>query len=154
MDRTRDGRPLKLLTIVDEYTRECLAIIVRRQFRAEDVREALADLFLSRGCPVSVRSDNGPEFMACALQQWVKYLAVSPLFIEPGSPWENGYVESFHGKLRDELLNGELFYMLLEAQVMIEQWRHRYNTKRPHSALRYRPPVAETRELRLPLLSA
>ena len=92
--------------------------------------------------------------MACALQQWVKYLAVSPLFIEPGSPWENGYVESFHGKLRDELLNGELFYMLLEAQVMIEQWRHRYNTKRPHSALRYRPPVAETRELRLPLLSA
>ena len=108
MDRTQDGRPLKLLTI-DEYTRECLAIAVRRRLRSQDVQEVLAELFLLRGCPTHIRSDNGPEFIARMLRQWYERLAVAPLFIEPGSPWENGYVESFNGKLRDELLNGELF---------------------------------------------
>jgi putative transposase len=145
MDRTQDGRPLKLLTIVDEYTRECLAIAVRRRLRSQDVQEVLAELFLLRGCPTHIRSDNGPEFIARMLRQWYERLPVVPLFIEPGSPWENGYVESFNGKLRDELLNGELFYTLQEARVIVEGWRQRYNTQRPHSALGYRPPAPETR---------
>jgi transposase InsO family protein len=145
MERTRDGRPVKLLTVVDEYTRECLAIAVRRRLTSQDVQEVLSELFLRRGCPTHIRSDNGPEFIARALQAWYRLLTVAPLFIEPGSPWENGYVESFNGKLRDELLNGELFYTLHEAQVLVERWRQRYNGHRPHSALGYRPPAPETR---------
>ena len=146
MDRTQDGRPLKLLTIVDEYTRECLAIAVQRRLRSQDVQEVLAELFLLRGCPTHIRSDNGPEFIARMLRQWYEWLTVTPLCsIEPGSPWENGYVESFNGKLRDELLNSELFYTLHEARVIVEGWRQRYNTQRPHSALGYRPPAPETR---------
>ncbi len=145
MERTQDGRPLKMLTVVDEYTRECLAIAVRRRLTSREVQEVLSELFLQRGCPTHIRSDNGPECIARALQAWYRVLTVAPLFIEPGSPWENGYVESFNGKLRDELLNGELFYTLHEAQVLIERWRRQYNTQRPHSALGYRPPAPETR---------
>ena len=144
MDRTREGRPLKMLTVVDEHTRECLAIAVRRRLRAADVQEILGELFLTRGCPTHIRSDNGPEFIAQSLRHWFAQLEIAPLFIEPGSPWENGYVESFNGKLRDELLNGELFYTLREAQVMIERWRQAYNQVRPHSALGYRPPAPHT----------
>jgi len=145
MDRTQDGRPLKLLTVVDEYTRECLAIAVRRRLTSREVQEVFSELFLRRGCPTHIRSDHGPEFIAIALRAWYRVLAVSPLCIEPGSPWENGYVESFNGTLRDELLNGELFSTLHEAQVLIEQWRCQYNTQRPHSALGYRPPAPEAR---------
>jgi transposase InsO family protein len=145
MERTQDGRPLKMLTVVDEYTRECLAIAVHRRLRSQDVQEILAELFLLRGCPTHIRSDNGPEFIARMLRQWYERLTVVPLFIEPGSPWENGYVESFNGTLRDAWLNGELFYTLHEARVIVEGWRQRYNTQRPHSALGYRPPAPETR---------
>ena len=152
--RTKDGRPLKLLTIVDEYTRECLAIDVERRLRSDDVLHRLAELFVQRGAPEYIRSDNGPEFIATALRAWYRVLAVAPLFIEPGSPWENGYVESFNGKLRDELLNGGLFYTLHEAQVLVERWRCHYNTHRPHSALGYRPPAPETRTVTPVSLSA
>ena len=145
MERTQDGRPLKMLTVVDEYTRECLAIAVRRRLTSREVQEVLSELFLHRGCPTHIRSDNGPEFIARALRAWYGMLTIAPLFIEPGSPWENGYVESFNGKLRDELLNGELFYTLQEAQVLVERWRRQFNTRRPHSALGYRPPAPETR---------
>jgi transposase InsO family protein len=144
MDRTQDGRALKMLTIVDEYTRECVAIEVRRSLKATDVQEVLGELFLARGCPAHIRSDNGPEFIARSLRQWFAQLEIAPLFIEPGSPWENGYVESFNGKFRDELLNGELFYTLWEAQVVTERWRQAYNRFRPHSALGYRPPAPDT----------
>ncbi len=141
--RTHDGRPLRLLTIVDEYTRESLAIDVARRFRADDVLHRLAELFLQHGKPEYIRSDNGPEFTAKAVRQWLKQVGVGPLFIEPGSPWENGYNESFNGKLRDECLNGEIFYTLREAQVVIEWWRQHYNQVRPHSALGYKPPAPE-----------
>ena len=146
-DRTHDGRPLRMLTVVDEFTRECLAIKVERSIRSEEVLECLADLFLLRGTPAYLRSDNGAEFIATAVREWLRRLEVQPLFIEPGSPWENGYVESFNGKLRDELLNGEIFYTLMEAKVLIERWRQEYNTVRPHSALDYRPPAPEAIEL-------
>jgi len=136
---------LKLLTVVDEYTRECLAIAVRRRLTSREVQEVFSELFLRRGCPTHIRSDHGPEFIAIALRAWYRVLAVSPLCIEPGSPWENGYVESFNGTLRDELLNGELFSTLHEAQVLIEQWRCQYNTQRPHSVLGYRPLAPEAR---------
>jgi transposase InsO family protein len=132
-----------MLTVVDEFTRECLAIRVERSIRSEEVLECLADLFLLRGTPAYLRSDNGAEFIATAVREWLRRLEVQPLFIEPGSPWENGYVESFNGKLRDELLNGEIFYTLMEAKVLIERWRQEYNTVRPHSALDYRPPAPE-----------
>lgn len=144
--RTQDGRPLRLLTIVDEYTRECLAITVARHLRADDVLHHLAELFVQRGAPAHIRSDNGPEFTANAVRSWLARVGVQTLYIEPGSPWENGYIESFNGKLRDELLNGELFYTLWEAQVVIERWRQAYNQVRPHSALGYRPPAPETVE--------
>jgi transposase InsO family protein len=143
-DRTHDGRKLRLLTVIDEYSRECLAIRTARRFHAQDVLEAMADLFEQHGPPAHIRSDNGPEFVATALREWLARLSVRTLFIEPGSPWENGYNESFNGKLRDELLNGEIFYSLGEAQIVIEQWRRHYNTIRPHSALGYRPPAPET----------
>ena len=141
--RTHDGRLFRMLTLVDEFTRECLAIDVGRRLNSEDVLERLAWLFATRGVPDHVRSDNGPEFTATAVREWLKKVGVKTLFIEPGSPWENGYVESFNGKLRDELLNGEIFYTMTEAKVLIEQWRRHYNTLRPHSALGYRPPAPE-----------
>ena len=147
MERTKDGRPLKMLVVVDEYSRECLAIEVRRRLTSQGVQEVLGALFIQHGCPKYIRSDNGPEFIAQALRKWYQQLEVAPLFIEPGSPWENGYVESFNGKLRDELLNGEIFYTLQEAQIIIERWRRQYNTHRPHSALGYQPPAPETRKL-------
>ena len=142
------------LTVVDEDTRECLAIAVRRRLTSRDVQAVLSELFLLRGCPMYLRSDNGPAFIATALRAWYRVLAVAPLFIDPGSPWENGSVESFNGKLRDELLNGELFYTLHEAQVLVERWRQRYNAHRPHSALGYRPPAPETRTITPISLSA
>jgi transposase InsO family protein len=141
--RTHDGKPLRMLTLVDEFTRECLAIDVARQLRSDDVLERLSWLFVTRGVPDHIRSDNGPEFTAQAVRDWLKRVGVKTLFIEPGSPWENGYVESFNGKLRDELLNGEIFYTLAEAKVLIERWRKHYNTVRPHSSLGYRPPAPE-----------
>jgi putative transposase len=143
LDRTHDGRPLRMLTVVDEYTRECLAIEVARGLRANDVLDQLADLFVRRGTPAYLRSDNGSEFTARKVRQWLACVGVEMLYIEPGSPWENGYVESFNGKLRDELLNREIFFTLKEAQVLIEAWRHEYNQRRPHSALGYRPPAPE-----------
>lgn len=142
--RTEDGRPVKLLTIVDEYTRECLAIAVARRLRSDDVLFCLAELFVHRGVPTHIRSDNGPEFAANAVRQWLQRVGVQTLFIEPGSPWENGYVESFNGKLRDELLNRELFATLWEVQVLVERWRRHYNQIRPHRALGLRPPAPET----------
>jgi transposase InsO family protein len=142
-DRTHNGRPVKMLTIVDEHTRECLAIEVRRRIRSIDVVETLARLMIERGVPDYIRSDNGPEFTAKLVREWLARLDVGTLFIEPGSPWENGYVESFNGKLRDELLNQEIFYTLREAQILIERWRNEYNTFRPHSSLGYRPPAPE-----------
>jgi putative transposase len=142
-DRTRDGRALKILTVIDEYTRECLALRAERSMRSEEVLEVLDDLFVRRGIPEHIRSDNGPEMTSEVVRSWLDTLEVKPLYIEPGSPWENGYVESFHGRLRDELLNGELFDTLWEAKVLLKQWRREYNAIRPHSALGYRPPAPE-----------
>jgi putative transposase len=144
MDRTHDGRAFRMLTVIDEYTRECLAIRTERKHNHETVIETLAGLFLLHGPPQYIRSDNGAEFTAHAIREWLRRLDVQTLFIEPGSPWENGYNESFNGKLRDELLNGEIFYTLKEAQILIEQWRLHYNTIRPHSSLGYRPPAPQT----------
>jgi transposase InsO family protein len=141
--RTHEGRAFRLLTVIDEYTRECLAIRVARQIRSDDVLDLLAELFALRGTPEHLRSDNGPEFCAQGVRNWLGRVGVKTLFIEPGSPWENGYNESFNGKLRDELLNREIFYTLEEAQVLVEQWRQIYNKVRPHSALGYRPPAPE-----------
>ncbi len=141
--RTHDQRSFRMLTLVDEFTRECLAIDVARRLKSDDVLERLAWLFATRGVPKHIRSDNGPEFTAKVVRKWMDRVGVKTLFIEPGSPWENGYVESFNGKLRDELLNGEIFYTLKEAKVLIEQWRTYYNKIRPHSALGYRPPAPE-----------
>ncbi len=142
--RTADGRPLRLLTVLDEFTRECLAINVARRITSDDVLGTLTHLFAQRGAPRHLRSDNGPEFTARAVRQWLERVEVQTLFIAPGSPWENGYIESFNGRLRDELLNGEIFETVLEARVLCEQWRRHYNTARPHSALGYRPPAPET----------
>ena len=142
-DRTRDGKPLRFLTLVDEYSRECLALQVSRSLKSLDVLECLSELFLSRGVPEYIRSDNGPEFVAIVLREWLNRLSVKPLFIEPGSPWENGYIESFNGKFRDEFLSLELFESVLEARVLTERWRRHYNKVRPHSSLGYRPPAPE-----------
>jgi len=141
--RTADGRAFRILTILDEYTRESLAILVARHISSQDVIDQLFHLFVFRGIPEHIRSDNGPEFTAKAIRHWLGRLGVGTLFIEPGSPWENGYIESFNGKLRDELLNGEIFTTLAEAKVLIEEWRKEYNHIRPHSALGYRPPAPE-----------
>lgn len=143
-DQTHDGRKFKILNIIDGYSRECLASHVARRIRSQDVILVLADLFLKYGIPKHIRSDNGPEFIAKKLVAWIKSLEVQPLFIEPGSPWENGYCESFNGKMRYEFLDGEIFYSLLEAKILIERWRVHYNTKRPHSSLGGRPPAPET----------
>jgi len=142
--RTHDGRPLKILTVIDEYTRQCIDMVVERRIRSDDVLHCLTDLFVNYGVPEHIRSDNGPEFTAWAVRQWLGHLGVQTLYIEPGSPWENGYNESFNGKLRDELLNGEIFYTLKEAQVIIERWRQEYNTIRPHNSLNYRPLAPRT----------
>ena len=143
MDRTHDGRAFRMLTVIDEFSRECLAIRTERRQNQETVLETLADLFLLHGPPAHIRSDNGAEFTATAVREWLHRLDVQTLFIEPGSPWENGYNESFNGKLRDELLNGEIFYTLKEARILVEQWRVHYNTIRPHSSLGYRPPAPQ-----------
>tara|TARA_B100001939_G_C16883192_1_gene591889 strand:+ start:455 stop:1231 length:777 start_codon:yes stop_codon:yes gene_type:complete len=142
-DRLSDGRKIRMLTVIDEYTRKCLAIRVGRSLKADDVLDTLSDLFITEGVPDHIRSDNGSEFTAQMLRNWLYKLGVRTAFIEPGSPWENGYNESFNGRLRDELLNGELFYTLKEAQVIIEQWRNHYNHVRPHSSLGYRPPAPQ-----------
>jgi len=142
--RTEDGRAYRTLNILDEFSRECLDIKVKRKLNSTDVIDALTDLFILRGVPAYIRSDNGPEFIAEAVRQWIKAVGSNTAYIEPGSPWENGYCESFNARFRDELLNGEIFYSLKEAQIVIEQWRQHYNTKRPHSALGYRPPAPES----------
>jgi putative transposase len=142
-DCTREGRKFRTLNVVDEFTRECLAIRVARQLKAADVIDVLADLFITRGVPAHIRSDNGPEFAAIAVKGWITGVGAKTAYIEPGSPWENGYVESFNGKFRDELLACEVFNTLAEAKVLIEQWRVHYNTARPHSSLGYRPPAPE-----------
>jgi len=142
--QTHDGRKLRLLTLIDEFTRECLAIRVARRINSLGVIETMADVMLMKGIPEHIRSDNGPEMTAKIVRQWLAQVGAKTLYIEPGSPWENGYCESFNGKLRDELLNGEIFYSLREAQVLIEQWRKHYNTIRPHSSLGYRPPAPQT----------
>jgi len=142
--QTHDGRKLRLMTLIDEFTRECLAIRVARRINSFGVLETMADVMLMRGVPEHVRSDNGAEMTAKVVRNWLTQVGAKTLYIEPGSPWENGYCESFNGKLRDELLNGEIFYSLKEAQIVIEQWRKHYNTVRPHSALNYRPPAPQT----------
>ncbi len=141
---THDGRKLRLLTLIDEFTRECLAIRVARRINSFGVIETMADAMLERGVPEHIRSDNGAEMTAKVVRSWLANLGAQTLYIEPGSPWENGYCESFNGKLRDECLNGEIFYSLKEATVVIEQWRKHYNTCRPHSSLGYRPPAPQT----------
>ena len=153
----RENGRLKLLTVLDEHTRECLAIVVAHKIRSHDVLEVLADLFVRHGPPEYLRSDNGPEFTAKLVRRWLGRVGVETLFIEPGSPWENGYNESFNGKLRQELLNGEIFYSLAEAAVLVEQWRRAYNTVRPHSACGGFPPAPEAIKpspwfLRMPVL--
>lgn len=142
-ERTSDGRSLRILNIIDEYSRECLASVVARKIKAHDVIDTLADLFVNRGVPEHIRSDNGPEFTAKVVRTWLDRVGAKTLFIEPGSPWENGYVESFNGKMRDELLDREIFDTLLEAKVLTEDWRREYN--RPHSSLRWRPPAPEAK---------
>lgn len=134
------------MTLIDEFTRECLVIRVARRINAFGVIEAMADVMLTRGVPEHIRSDNGAEMTAKIVRSWLAKLGAKTLYIEPGSPWENGYCESFNGKLRDECLNGEIFYSLKEATVVvvIEQWRNHYNTIRPHSSLNYRPPAPQT----------
>ena len=141
--RTSNGKAFRILVIIDEFTRECLAMMVARKITSHDVIDQLFNLFVLRGIPEHIRSDNGTEFTARAIRGWLKRLNVRTLYIEPGSPWENGYVESFNGKLRDELLNMEVFTTLTEARVLIEGWRKEYNQVRPHSSLGYRPPAPE-----------
>ena len=145
-DRTRDGRPLRMLVVVDEFTRECLSIDVGRKVKSEDVVDRLTELFVKRGLPEHIRSDNGAEFTSLRVRNWLSRLGVRTLFIESAGPWESGYVESFNGKLRDELLNLERFDTLEEAKILVERWRNEYNHIRPHSALGYRPPALETIE--------
>jgi transposase InsO family protein len=142
-DHTENGKAFRILNIIDEYTRACLATFVARSIKAEDVLDQLFNLFVFRGIPEHIRSDNGTEFAAKAVRKWLSQLGVKTLFIEPGSPWENGYIESFNGKMRDELLNREIFTTLEEAKVLINQWRGEYNHIRPHSAKKYRPPAPE-----------
>ena len=135
--QTHDGRKVRLMTLIDEFTRECLAIRVARRINSLGVIETMADVMLVRGVPEYIRSDNGPEMTAKIVRHWLAQVGAKTLYIEPGSPWENGYCESFNGKLRDELLNGEIFYSLKEAKAVIGQWRNHYNTARPHSSLGY-----------------
>lgn len=140
-ERTEDGRQLKILVVIDEFTRECLATEVARSFRSRDVMLTLQYLFAVRGAPEHVRSDNGPEFIAEELQRWLKQAAVRTLYIQKASPWENGYVESFNGRLRDELLNRELFLSVPEARYVLDEWRQEYNERRPHSGIGWQTPA-------------
>jgi putative transposase len=142
-DRTFDGRAYRLLNIIDEFTKEALMIRVNRKLSAVDVLDALTDLFILRGVPAFIRSDNGPEFVAQAVRDWIATVGAQTAYIEPGSPWENGYCESFNARLRDELLNGEVFYSVSEARIVIEDWRRHYNQVRPHSSLGWLPPAPE-----------
>lgn len=153
-DRTEDGRALKWLSIVDEYTRECLALEAARSFKSGDVIDVLIELFHVRGIPKHMRSDNGPEFIAKAIRAWLERANVKTLYIDPGSPWQNGFVESFHGKLRDELLDAELFGCLKEAKMLSTQWRLDYNHRRPHSSLGYRTPAEFAASLAAPAVGA
>lgn len=153
-DRTHNGRKFRMLNIIDEFSRECLAMVPLRRFRSNDVIDVLADLFIEHGPPEHIRSDNGPEFVAHAVREWLGRLGVTTLYIEPGSPWENGYIESFNARLRGELLNGEIFYSLQEVRIVTGWWREHYNRKRPHSSLGYRPPAPETVKPVWPLGSA
>jgi transposase InsO family protein len=142
-DRTHDGRKLRMLNVIDEFTHEALAIRVDRKLKAIDVIDVLSDLFILRGVPEHIRSDNGPEFIAKAVQEWIAAVGANTAYIEPGSPWENGFVELFNARLRDELLDGEIFYSLAEARIVIESWRRHFNALRPHGSLGYRPPAPE-----------
>jgi transposase InsO family protein len=153
-DRTEDGRAIKWLSIVDEYTRECLALESARSFKSEDVIDVLIELFHVRGIPKHVRSDNGPEFIAKAIRSWLRSANVKTLYIDPGAPWQNGFAESFHGKLRDELLDAELFGCLQEAKLLSTQWRLDYNHRRPHSSLGYRTPAQFAASLAEPPVGA
>jgi transposase InsO family protein len=141
-DVTANGRSLKWLSIVDEFTRECLALEVGRTMRATDVIDVLMELAPIRGLPQHIRCDNGPEFIAQAIRSWLATSKVGSLYIEPGSPWQNGYAESFHARLRDELLGVEVFQSVAEAKMLATQWRLEYNHRRPHSSLGYVPPAA------------
>ena len=142
-DHTHDGRKYRMLNIVDEFTHECLAIRIDRKLKSTDVIDVLSDLFILRGVPEHIRSDNGPEFVAKAVQEWIAAVGARTAYITPGSPWENGFIESFNARLRDELLDGEIFYSLKEARIVIESWRHHYNTERPHESLGYKAPAPE-----------
>lgn len=142
-DRTHDGRKYRMLNVIDEFTHECLAIRIDRRLKAIDVIDVLSDLFILRGVPEHVRSDNGPEFVAKAVQEWIGAVGAKTAYIAPGSPWENGFIESFNARLRDELLDGEIFYSLAEAKTVVESWRRHFNTLRPHGSLGYRPPAPE-----------
>ena len=142
-DRTHDGKKYRMLNVVDEFTHECLAIRIARKLKAIDVIDVLSDLFILRGVPGHIRSDNGPEFVAKAVQEWIAAVGAKATYITPGSPWENGYIESFNARLRDELLDGEIFYTLKEAQIIVESWRRHYNSIRPHESLGYKPPAPE-----------
>ena len=142
-DRTHEGRKYRMLNLIDEFTHECLAIRVDRQLNSTDVIDVLSDQFILRGVPGHIRSDNGPEFIAKAVQKWIHAVGAKTAYIAPGSPWENGFIESFNARLRDELLNGEIFYSLKEARIIIESWRRHYNGIRPHSSLGYKAPAPE-----------
>lgn len=142
-DKTHDGKKFRILNIMDEYSRECLLSFVSRRITSSEVVEFLAELFCNKGLPEYMRSDNGSEFTARKVRKFISNLGTTPAFIEPGSPWENGYIESFNGKMRDELLNCEIFDTMQEASVLIEMWRAYYNTVRPHSSLYYRSPAPE-----------
>jgi transposase InsO family protein len=142
-ERTHDRCKIRLLNVIDEFTHECLAIRVARRLKSIDVIDLLSDLFIRRGTPEHIRSDNGPEFLATAVQEWIAAVGAKTAYITPGSPWENGFIESFNARLRDELLDGEIFYTLREAQIVIESWRRHYNTVRPHAAIGYRAPAPE-----------
>ena len=142
-DRTHEGRKYRMLNIIDEFTHECLAIWIDRKLKSVDVIDVLSDLFILRGVPERLRSDNGPEFVAKAVQDWIAAVGAKAAYIAPGSPWENGFIESFNARLRDELLDGEIFYSLAEARIVVESWRRHYNAKRPHASLGYKPPAPE-----------
>lgn len=139
-ERLHNGKKFRMLTVIDEYSRRCLAIKVGHKFKADQVLEALAELFITNGVPDYIRSDNGAEFTAKEVRRWLAQVGVKTAYITPGSPWENGFNERFNGSLRDELLNGEIFYTLTEAKILIENWRCHYNGVRPHSSLNYKPP--------------
>ena len=143
-DKTVDGKKIRFLNIIDESSRECLASLPRRSWRHTDIIEVLSDLFIMKGIPEYLRSDNGTEFTAKKLMEWLADIGVITTFIEPGSPWENGYCESFNSRMRDEFLNGELFGNLFEAKVLTKRWTYYYNAIRPHSSLGGRPPAPQS----------